>query len=405
MVKETKFYDLLGVAPNATERELKKAYRKMALKYHPDKNEGNPEAEEKFKQIASAYEVLSDEKKREIYDKGGEEALKEKGGSTHDAYDIFDMFFGGGGRRGPRDNRTKDMIYPLKVSLDDLYNGKTSKLAVQKNIICDACNGIGGKSGSVKKCTRCDGNGIQIGVHRLGPGFVQQFQTRCDACHGQGEIINEKDRCKKCEGGKVVRDKKILEVHIEKGMKDGHKIRFHGESNQEPGKETGDIIIVLDEKDHPVYTRRGADLLLKMEIELSEALCGLKRIINTLDKRELVISTHAGDVIKHGDMKVVLNEGMPHHKNPFDKGRLIITFKVLFPDSDFLTDDKLKELGSLLPSPSSSGEEKMNTDEDPEEYLELPLEDIDPKEEARRRHIEQGYGPNGPRSGVTCHTS
>ncbi|CAI7994362.1 DnaJ homolog subfamily A member 1 [Geodia barretti] len=141
--------------------ELKKAYRKMALKYHPDKNE-DPGAEEKFKQIASAYEVLADEEKRKLYDKGGEEALKESGGGGHDAYDIFDMFFGGGGRRGKRENRTKDMIYPLKVSLDDLYNGRVSKLAVQRNIICDECKGKGGKEGAVVHCEECNGQGVVI---------------------------------------------------------------------------------------------------------------------------------------------------------------------------------------------------------------------------------------------------
>lgn len=407
MVKETKYYDLLGVSPSATPGEIKKAYRKMALKYHPDKNEGNPEAEEKFKQIASAYEILADEEKRKLYDKGGEEALKESGGGTHDAYDIFDMFFGGGGRRSKKDNRTKDMVYPLKVSLEDLYNGKVSKLAVQKNVICDACNGKGGKDGAVQQCVACEGQGAVMNIRRLGPGFVQQFSQRCDVCRGRGEIINDKDRCKKCDADKVVRERKVLEVHIDKGMRDGHKFNFRGESNQEPGREAGDVIIVLDEREHAFFTRKGADLKISLEIDLCEALCGFKRVIQTLDKRELVISTHAGDVIKHQDVKVVLNEGMPHHKNPFDKGRLIITFKVRFPSSGFLPEQKLKELAKLLPPPIHE-EDKMSTDEDPVDVVEAELEDLDPEVENRRRRMSHGMydsdrGGRGE-SGVSCQT-
>jgi DnaJ family protein A protein 1 len=303
------------------------------------------------------------------------------------------------------------MIYPLKVALEDLYNGKVSKLAVQKNVICDECKGKGGKDGAVKSCSGCDGQGSVVGIRRLGPGFVQQYTQRCDVCRGRGEIINDKDRCKKCDADKVVRERKVLEVHIDKGMKDGHKFNFRGESNQEPGREAGDIIIVLDEKEHNFYTRKGADLKIDMEIELSEALCGFRKVIHTLDHRELVISTHAGDVIKHGDVKVVLNEGMPHHRNPFDKGRLIITFKVTFPPSRFLPESKLKELANLLPPPQHN-HDKMTIDEDPEDILEAELEDLDPEVESRRRRMSQhGMYDSGSRfraeaggPGVSCQT-
>ena len=140
MVKETTYYDVLGVKPNATQEELKKAYRKLALKYHPDKN---PNEGEKFKQISQAYEVLSDAKKRELYDKGGEEAIKEggAGGGFGSPMDIFDMFFGGGGKM-QRERRGKNVVHQLTVTLEDLYNGATRKLALQKNVICDKCEGM-----------------------------------------------------------------------------------------------------------------------------------------------------------------------------------------------------------------------------------------------------------------------
>ncbi|XP_064395120.1 dnaJ homolog subfamily A member 1-like [Halichondria panicea] len=399
MVKETKLYDILGVDPSATDAQLKKAYRKMALKYHPDKNPG-PENEEKFKEIAAAYEILSDEKKRKVYDEHGEEGLKEGAGDMHNPMDIFDMFFGGSGGRRRGEKRTKDMVHPLRVSLDDLYNGKTSKLAVQRNILCGSCNGIGGKKGSVKKCGQCGGSGVQISVHRIGPSMVQQFQSRCDLCGGRGETMNDKDRCQTCNGNKVARDRKILEVHIDKGMKDGQKITFRGESNQEPDHETGDIIIVLDEMEHRIFKRKGTDLLINMEIELSEALCGFSKVITTLDKRSLVITSHPGDVIKHDDSKVVLNEGMPQHRNPFDKGRLFIQFKVKFPSDRFLSTSNLGKLAALLPAP-----EQEPMDENIE-YEEVELVQMDPDHERRKRHAAFDSPDGGPRGGrgVQCQT-
>ncbi|MXQ90234.1 hypothetical protein E5288_WYG001917 [Bos mutus] len=153
-----------------------------------------------------------------------------------------------------RERRGKNVVHQLTVTLEDLYNGATRKLALQKNVICDKCEGRGGKKGAVECCPNCRGTGMQIRIHQIGPGMVQQIQSVCMECQGHGERISPKDRCKSCNGRKIVREKKILEVHIDKGMKDGQKITFHGEGDQEPGLEPGDII-VLDQKDHAVFTR------------------------------------------------------------------------------------------------------------------------------------------------------
>lgn len=347
MVKETAYYETLGVPPSATADELKKAYRKMALKYHPDKN---PNEGEKFKAISSAYEVLSDPKKRDLYDRGGEQAIKEGGMSAdHNPMDIFDMFFNMSGRRQRGPTKGKDVIHQIRVSLEDLYSGATRKLALQKNVICAKCEGHGGKKGAVQSCEHCQGTGMQVRIQQLGPGMVQQIQTVCHDCQGQGQRINPKDRCKSCQGRKVTRERKILEVHIDKGMKDGQQIRFTGEGDQEPELEAGDIVIVLDEAEHDVFSRHTSDLIKKMEIELVDSLCGFQKTIQTLDKRILVISCLPGEIIKHSDVKCIFNEGMPQYKNPFEKGRMIIQFSVKFPEEQWLPVQNLAELEELLP--------------------------------------------------------
>jgi len=347
-VCETKYYDILGVSPDATEAELKKAYRKQALKFHPDKN---PEAGDKFKDISQAYEVLSDPDKREVYDEFGEQGIKEGGGGKKGGP--------GGGSPGGKP-KSKPIVHKLAVTLEELFNGKVRKLAANRDIKCEECDGKGAKK--VTKCGDCNGMGMRIRQQRMGP-MITQSQQPCSKCSATGEIVDPKTKCKVCSGKKTCRSKKILELDIQKGMPSKHKFRFSGEGDHEPGKEPGDIIIQLEEKPHDLYQRHGRDLSMRMDISLSESLCGFKRVLKTLDKRDIIIQTKPGEVIKHGAIKMVPEEGFPTHKDPFNKGRLIIVFNVQFPDQ--ISPDAAKKIASALPkvpkpdSPKNSEEVKM----------------------------------------------
>jgi DnaJ family protein A protein 2 len=361
-VDNESFYKVLGVEKTATVEDIKKSFRKLALKYHPDKNP-TPEAAEKFKQISAAYEVLSDQKKKEIYDQYGEEGLKAGGFEAHDANDIFrsffgDIFGGGGGgghhHRGPA--KGEDIGFQLGASLKDMYNGKTSKIKINKNVVCPECSGKGShKEGATRKCPGCLGRGVKIITRQIGPGMIQQLQQVCPECQGQGEVINEKDRCKKCVGKKTIPESKVLEVNIDKGMQFGERIILRGEGEQEPGSEPGDVIIILREKEREsTWQRNGDDLLYTQRLTLVEALTGYEFHITHLDGRVLVVKNMDKDIVKPGDVRVIEHEGMPvKGTGGLRKGDLYVRFDIIFPTAEELADEaKRKALRDILPAPA-----------------------------------------------------
>lgn len=351
-----KLYDILGVAKDASETEIKKAFRKLALTHHPDRG-GDVE---KFKEMSGAHEILSDPEKRKIYDQGGLEALA-GGGGGEGGNDIFDMFFGGGrGRRGPQGpQKGEDLVHSIKASLEDLYNGKTVRLAISRNKPCPDCEGRGGKVGAEKSCTDCNGRGVRVMMRQIGPGMVQQMQVACTECKGAGKSINERDKCKACKGVKTFKDRKVLEVNIEKGMKNGSKIKFSGEADEVPGTLPGDVVIVVQEKEHEVFKRKEADLVQSVPLKLSEALCGFTKVITHLDGRLIKIQVEPGQVVKHDQVKVIQGEGMPLHGNPFTKGKLFLHFTIEFPKT--LPIDAVNSIRRALPqvaAPMLTGEEE-----------------------------------------------
>jgi len=276
-VDTTKFYKLLEVEKGANENEIKKAYRKLAVKHHPDKG-GDPE---KFKEITRAYEVLSDPEKRSKYDRFGEDGVDGEGGGG-DPSDIFDAFFGGGGRRGGggggrRRQKTKDVVQPLKVTLEQLYQGATKKMAITRQVI--------DKKRGVQTCDACDGRGVKVEVIRMGP-MIQQMQSQCNACGGQGKSFKTKQ------------EREVLEVHITKGAPDGHKVPFREMADEHPDADTGDVVFVLKQQEHAEFKRKGADLYLERTISLVEALCGFEMLITHLDGRKLIVKSEPGDIVK-----------------------------------------------------------------------------------------------------------
>lgn len=355
-VDTEKLYETLGIAKSADEKEVRKAYRKLAAKHHPDKG-GD---QEKFKEISAAYEILSDKEKREKYDKYGLEGVAEEGNPGHGASDLFSMFFGGGGgggrsRSGGR-KKGPSVNHPLKVSLEDLYNGKTVKLAVNRKVIV----------GNPEDCRRCRGQGVIMEMRQIAPGMISQTQRHCDECNGQGYKAEKKQQ------------RKVLEVHVDKGMKNNQKITFREMGDEVPNMEPGDINFIVQEKEHSLFKRKGADLLIIKSLSLNQALCGFKFMITHLDGRKIVIKTKPGEVIKPESgqspfVKRVAEEGMPSHRNPFVRGDLYIVFKVTFPEDGELSEETLKILRKTLPDPD------LDIEYDIEEVEEHTMDDADVK--------------------------
>lgn len=403
-------YQILGVEASATSNEIKKAYRKLALKYHPDKvtEEERLEAEIKFKDISHAYEVLIDEDKRNNYDlygtaddNGGFGAgggagyggnpydnFFGAGGAEFDAND-FANFFNGMGMNGHGPNgkkpenkfKTDDAKMEVEVTLEDLYNGKTIRSTSTRNIICNHCKGTGAKKNAISKvCNSCEGKGSNIRIRRVGPGLVTQENVDCNTCKGTGRVNRPKDLCKKCKGTKVIDETKILEFEIKKGSKTGESVILKEESDEYPGKRTGDIILTFHCKSHAYFTRKGNDLYCHYTIPLVDSLCGFSKVMTKhLDGRLIQVSTPKGKVIRPGDFIQIKGEGMPIKDSDLSwfskttKGDLFIEIDIEFPkDNWYLEKNDLLKLRNVLPNDLVTNNNMIN-----EKDLNLVSENID----------------------------
>eukprot|EP00736_Rhodelphis_marinus_P006249 Rmarinus@m.21204 len=359
--KCSNLYDTLGVLSTASCDEIKKAYRKMAMKLHPDKG-GDPES---FKAVTWAYEVLSDAHKRGIYDQFGEDGLEDAEAEKQqpDCRRMFADFFGGmfgvhtGSNCNGKRNRGEDVVHPLRVHLEDMYNGKSFQLSVNKRVACRTCVGVGCiPPNRPTQCAVCNGTGVKVEVRQLSDGSVQQLQSLCCNCGGEGTVIPHELRCTHCHGIKVVEENRVLDIYIERGAHDGERIIVHGEADQMPGMEAGDIVIVLQQISHERFQCRDSNLFTKHKLTLSEAMFGCKVALQHLNipTRVLIVTVDRGETTTPTFIKKIPGEGMPGRRCA-PNGDLFIQFEVELPNlahispSDYET--LLRVLGNPRPLP------------------------------------------------------
>ena len=372
------YYETLGIAKTASADEIKRAYRKLAVKYHPDKNPGDKAAEEKFKEVSKAYEVLSDDKKRKQYDQFGPDLFERTGGQGYgappgggpggfsssnfnfsgfsDPRDIFSQVFGSGGggfsfddllggmrngrgrRRSPGSSARKgeDLSYRVEIDLEDAVLGADKKIRIAKDEACPSCGGSGAEPGSARKsCPSCGGSGFVVS----GQGFLQ-MQEACQACHGTGSVILHP--CKRCGGSGVVRVEKELQIHIPPGVDEGSKLRVSGQGGPGVGGgPAGNLYVIIALKPHAVFERNGQDLICELPVPLETALQGGIVDVPTISGRTRM---KIAPGTQNGTMLRLRGKGVPALKGGA-RGDQIVRIFVELPSG--LTSAQLKTIASL----------------------------------------------------------
>ena len=350
------YYEVLGVSKSADATEIKKAYRKLALKYHPDKNPGDKEAEEKFKEAAEAYDVLSNEEKKRRYDQFGHAGVGGAGqggfGGGMSMDDIFSQFgdifgsfggfsgFGGfgGGRSARRVNRGTNLRVKVKMNLQEIATGIEKKIKVKKYVACQHCNGTGAKDGkSYSTCSTCKGSGQVTRVQNTILGAMQTTST-CPTCEGEGKIINEK--CTFCNGEGVLMSEEVISINIPAGVGEGMQLSLSGKGNAaRRGGVNGDLIALIEEEEHPELVRDGNDLLYNVFIGYPEAVLGETVEIPTIEgkvKVKIEAGTQPGKILR------LRGKGLPD-VNGYGKGDLLAKVNVWIPKNLSKDEKKLVE--------------------------------------------------------------
>jgi molecular chaperone DnaJ len=352
------FYEILGVSKSASDDEIKKAYRKLAIKYHPDKNPDDKAAEEKFKEAAEAYEILSNTEKRQRYNQYGHAGVGGASGNGGGHYgggmnmdDIFSQFgdiFGGGGFGGGRSSggrrvtKGSNLRIKVKLNLEEIAKGVEKKLKVNKFISCTTCKGSGAKNGQFDTCKLCNGSGVQVRTQQTFLGAMQT-QTTCSGCSGEGKTV--KDKCNTCHGDGIVRAEEVISINIPAGVAEGMQLSVNGKGNAAPrGGINGDLLVLIEEEEHLELKRDGSNLFYDSYVNFADAALGTSIEIPTVDakvKIKIEPGTQSGKVLR------LKGKGLPD-VNSYGTGDLLVNINVWTPQN--LTTDEKKALELLRTS-------------------------------------------------------
>jgi molecular chaperone DnaJ len=364
------YYEVLGISKEATKDEIKKAYRKQALKYHPDKNPGDKKSEENFKEAAEAYEVLSNDEKKARYDRYGHAGMGNNGGgfsgqgmTVEDIFSSFgDIFgdafggfggFGGSRQRGRRVNKGSNLRVKVKLTLQEIATGTEKKIKVSKYDICDTCDGTGAAdSSSLSSCSTCHGSGQ---VTRLTNTMLGQMQTTsvCPSCGGEGKTITRK--CTECYGEGIVQKEEIIKINIPAGVGKGMQMTVGGKGNApRRGGVNGDLLVVIDEEEHPDLIREGNDLIYNLFISIPDAVIGTHVEVPTVDnnvKIKIEPGTQPGKILR------LRGKGLPE-VNGYGRGDLLVNVNVWIPKTvskdEMKIFEKFRDSDSFTPNPDKN---------------------------------------------------
>ena len=353
MAEKRDYYEVLGVSKTASDAEIKAAYKKMAIKYHPDRNPGNKEAEEKFKEAAEAYDVLRDPEKRQRYDQFGFAGMNGQGGfgggagmSMDDIFSMFGDIFGGGhfggghfggfgnfggfgGGSGKHVEKGADLRLKVRVTLNEVATGVTKKFKINKYVTCPHCHGSGSEDGKKETCTKCNGTGTTYRTMDTMFGHMQT-QTQCDACGGMGSVIRNK--CKHCGGQGIVRGEEIVEIKIPAGVQEGMVVNEKGKGNAARWNGVpGDIQVYIEEEPHPSLLRDGQNLQYNLLLDVPTAILGGTAEIPTIDGRvkiKIEPGTQPGKIMR------LRGKGLPYVQGyGYGSGDLIVQIGVYIPEN------------------------------------------------------------------------
>ena len=413
MVKDSSLYNTLGISPNANENEIKKAYKKMAIKWHPDKNKDEPEkATKEFQKISEAFSILSDKDKRSAYDKFGMDGVNDNGGPNINPEDIFSQFFGGGSPfggnpfqgspfeshfnfgGGPQQEKREDINLTVKVDLKSIYNEKVIDITFDQKINCDKCDGTGNKNKISPKCPDCDGRGKVMRVMQIGPMITQQVQP-CQSCRGTGKKkIDSSDICKQCDGKSYNIVKKTIKLPLKNGLEENHSIQMKGEGHRFKDHKT-DLIINVKITEDNLFKRVDNNLITTVTLELYQGLFGFDKLITLMDDRIIHISSKTQTI--DGSLKVIKGKGMKNLSNGIT-GDLIIKFKVKYPDLNNYSKEELNTVKNIL---SKNNKKELllennilNNKEFSSKFKKFELEEISDKQKYNKNTSNQRSNNN-----------